>query len=740
MRNGNKPSSASQRLFADAVSSLQGGKLPEAEQAFRKVLKKQPDHPGALNLLGVLLTKLGRFAEAEPYIRHATKVTAGSDATFYNHGLVLKSLDRPLEALDAFSRALALNAQVAETWNNRGTVLNGLGRYDEAISDFDRAIALKPGYAEAFCNKGKPLVQGRRYADALAAFDTALKLDPGLAEAWQGRGDALAVLGRHDDAIAAFAKATALKPDYAEAYCNAGRSLAQLGRHDDALAAFDAALKQRPGLAEAWKGRGTLLAGVRRYDEAIVAFEAALKADSDIEYVLGDLLHAKAHICDWNGMTEGWSKVIHALQGGARVSSPFALLATPASAADQMTCSVIYATDRFPPGQTPLWRGERTSHDRLRLAYLSGDFRDHAFPHLAAAMWERHDRTHFETVAISYGVDDGSAMRARLTRAFEHFIDVRHKSDPDIARLIREMEIDIAVDLTGYTAGMRANVLVQRPAPLQLSYVGYPGTMGAEFIDYIVADPVVIPPEHQRFYTEQIAYLPPSYLVTDGSHRIADVTPTRAQAGLPEHGFVFCSFNNSFKITPDIFDVWMRLLRAVDGSVLWLLAANASGVENLRSEAAARGVAPDRLVFAPRIAVAEHLARHRLADLFLDTIYYGAHTTASDALFAGLPVLTCLGSTFTGRVAASLLNAVGLPELIASSLAEYEAMAIGLARNRERLAALQAKLRRQRLSFPLFDTESFTRRLEAAYQTMWERHQRGEPPRTFSVGAGLMSD
>jgi protein O-GlcNAc transferase len=735
MRNGNKPSSASQRLFADAVSSLQSGKLAEAEQAFRKLLRRQPDHPGALNLLGILLTRLGRFAEAEPYIRRATSVTAGSDATFYNYGLVLYSLNRPLEALDAFARALALNAQVAETWNNRGTVLNALGRYDEAIDDFDQAIALKPGYAEAFCNKGKPLVQKRGYADALAAFDTALELDPDLAEAWQGRGDVLAVLGRHEEAIAAFAKATSSRPDYAEAYCNAAKSLAQMGRHDDALAALDTALKSRPDLAEAWKGRGTLLASLRRYDEAIPAFEAALKADPDIEYVLGDLLHAKAHICDWHGMTEGWSKVIHALQKGARVSPPFALLASPASAADQLTCSAIYAADRFPPSSAQLWRGARASHDRLRIAYLSADFRDHAFPHLAAGMWERHDRTRFETVAISYGVDDGSAMRARLIRAFERFIDVRRTSDPDIARLIRELEIDIAVDLTGYTAGMRANVLVQRPAPLQLSYVGYPGTMGAEFIDYIVADPIVIPPEDRKFYTEQIAYLPPSYLVTDGSHRVADVTPTRAQAGLPEHGFVFCSFNNSFKITPEIFDVWMRLLLATDGSVLWLLEGSASCGQNLRSEATARGVAPDRLVFAARIAVAEHLARHRLADLFLDTIHYGAHTTASDALFVGLPVLTYLGSTFTSRVAASLLDAVGMPELIANSLAEYEAMAIELARNRERLAALQARLMRQRRGFPLFDTESFTRHLEAAYQTMWERHQRGESPRTFTIDA-----
>lgn len=735
MRSDNSSSPADQQLLARAVSFLRNGQLSEAERSFRKLLGKNPNHPVGVNLLGVLLTQRGRFAEAEPYIRQATVITPDSDVTFYNYGLVLKSLNRPLEALDAFSRALALNPQVAETWNNRGTVLNALSRYDEAIGDFDRAISLKPGYAEAFCNKGKPLVQTRRYADALAAFDAALKFAPDLAEAWQGRGDVLAALGRHEEAIAAFAKATSLKPDYAEAYCNAARSLAQMGRQDDASAALDAALKLRPDLAEAWKGRGTLLASLRRYEEAIVAFGAALKADPDIEYVLGDLLHAKAHVCDWRGTAEGWSKVVLALQDGARVSPPFALLASPASAADQMKCSVIYAADRLPSSGTQLWRGERTSHDRLRIAYLSADFREHPTSHLAAGLFEHHDRARFETVAISYGVDDGSAMRARVLRAFDRFTDVRHRSDPDVAKLIRELEIDIAVDLMGYTLGTRVHVLAQRPAPLQVSYLGYPGTLGADFIDYIVADRIVIPQEHQKFYTEQIAYLPGSYQVNDSSHRIADVTPTRAEAGLPEDGFVFCSFNNSFKLTPEIFEVWMALLRGVEGSVLWLLEANASCVENLRSEASARGVAPDRLVFAPRIAVDEHLARHRLADLFLDTAYYGAHTTASDALFAGLPVLTCLGSTFTSRVAASLLTAVGMPELIAASLAEYQAMALALAQDRQRLAALRAKLDGNRQNFPLFDTKAFTRHLETAYQTMWERHQRGEPPQTFAVGA-----
>jgi protein O-GlcNAc transferase len=733
MNGRNSTSRAEEKLFATAVSLLRSGKLAQAERDFRLLLRRRPKHPGALNLLGVLLTQLGRVGEAEPVLKEAGRVTPNSDATAYNHGVALKQLGKLPEALEAFSRALTLNAQVAETWNNRGTVLNALARHDEAIRDFDKALSLKPAYPEALCNKGNPLIQSGRHAEALAAFDAALKLNPALAQAWQGRGDALAALGCHEDAIVAFAKATTLKPDYAEAHCNAGASLARVGRAEDALAAFDTALKLRPDMARAWRGRGTLLGTARRHDEAIAAFERALALDPEIEYVPGDLLHVKAHVCEWQGAAAGWSKVIAGVRSGARVSQPFALLASPASAADQRACSAIYAADRIASAPSSLWHGERAPHASLRVAYLSGDYREHPTVHLMAGLFEQHDRSRFETIALSYGVDDGSAARGRMSRAFDRFVEVRHKSDPEIAKLIREMEIDIVVDLAGFTDGMRLNVLAQRPAPLQVSYLVYPGTLASPFIDYLVADRIVIPEEHAQFYAEQIAYLPDSYQVNDASRPVAEATPTRAEVGLPEGGFVFCSFNNSFKLTPEIFDVWMRLLHAVEGSVLWLLDSNATMVRNLRAEARARDVAPDRVVFAPRVGLAEHLARHRLADLFLDTIHYGAHTTASDALWAGLPVLTCLGSTFPGRVAASLLHAVGLPDLITPTLSEYEALAIGLARDPDRLGALRTRLAGQRLSAPLFRTELSTRHLEAAYRMMWERHQRGEPPRTFDV-------
>ena len=386
------------------------------------------------------------------------------------------------------------------------------------------------------------------------------------------------------------------------------------------------------------------------------------------------------------------------------------------------------------PRVAGIWRGEVYAHDRIRVAYLSGDFREHPVGYLTAGLFEHHDKARFETTAISFGADRDSPMRDRIKGAFENFIDVGRQSDHDIADLVRRLEIDIAVDLMGFTIHNRLGVLARRPAPIQVNYLGYSGTMGADCFDYILADATVIPEEQRAFYSEQVVWLPDCYLVNDDRRAIAERTPTRRECGLPEEGFVFCCFNNSYKLGPTTFAVWMWLLAAMPASVLWLSEANVTAQANLRRAAEQRGVAAERLIFAPRLPdVAEHLARQRQADLFLDTLPYNAHTTASDALWAGVPVLTCPGATFAGRVAASLVKAVGLDELIAPSLADYEARALALARDPARLAALRQKLARNRITAPLFDTERSTRNIEAAYATMVDIWRRGESPRSFSV-------
>jgi predicted O-linked N-acetylglucosamine transferase (SPINDLY family) len=373
-----------------------------------------------------------------------------------------------------------------------------------------------------------------------------------------------------------------------------------------------------------------------------------------------------------------------------------------------------------------------SSGGRIRIAYLSADFHTHATASLIAGLFEHHDRSRFEVSAISFGPDDRSAMRARLQAGFEHFHDVRGLGDRDVARLLADKAIDIAIDLKGHTQGARQGILAFRAAPVQVSYLGFPGTSGADFMDYLIADAVVLPPAQQGYFTEKIAYLPHSYQANDFARKIA-ATPGRQATGLPDASFVFCSFNNSWKITAAIFAIWMRLLAAVPGSLLWLIADNDGACANLRRAAAEQGVDPHRLVFAPRLPEPEHLARQRLADLFLDTLPYNAHTTASDALWVGLPVLTCRSASFPGRVGTSLLQAIGLPELVTESLAEYEAAALRLATDPALLQALREKLSRNRLSFPLFDTDRFRRDIEAAYTRMWEIAKRGEPPRAFAV-------
>ena len=446
----------------------------------------------------------------------------------------------------------------------------------------------------------------------------------------------------------------------------------------------------------------------------------------------GHLVFCRLQCCDWRRLTQDRADIASGLVAGKSVIQPLINARLSSSPADQLQCARIFAR-RWPASPSPFWRREPYHHDKIRVAYISADFCDHATSWLAAGLFEHHDRTRFETIAVSLFADDGSEMRSRTRTAFDVFIDAECRTDAEIAGLLRQMEVDIAVDLMGFASGCRPGILALRPAPVQVNYLGYPGTMGAAYVDYILADRIVIPSEHRSFYTEKIAILPDTYQCNDAKRPIAEKTPSRAEAGLPAEGFVFCCFNDTSKITPEIFDVWMSLLKDVHGSVLWLLENNPEATRNLRREAQARAVDGGRLIFAPHMKLGEHLARHRLADIFLDTLPYGAHTTASDSLWAGVPVLTCMGTSFAGRVAASLLHGIAIPELITNSFEDYAALALKLARDQTGLAAIKTKLARNRDTRPLFDTARFTRNFEAALATMHARQQSGEPPADFAV-------
>jgi predicted O-linked N-acetylglucosamine transferase (SPINDLY family) len=721
------------QTFQQALAALKAGNLNEAERLFKTVLRASPAHIATLNLLGITLTQLGHFAEAETYLRLALREQPKSDATLYNYGSVLKALNRPEEALERFTEALAINPAAPETWNNRGTVLNELKRHERALEDFDRAIALNPRFAEAFYNKGKSLTMLKRFEEALADYQRALALQPDFAEAWLGRGKIFNELKQYADALDAYDRALSLKAGLAEAWLGRGNVFTDLKRHDDALAAYDKALALKPGLAEAWLGRGNVFNDFKQFNEAFAAYDKALALEPRLNYAASARLHAKLYLCDWSNLDAEIDDLLSLMRTQNVLSIPFALLSISSSPADQLLCARGHVHDQ--PAFPALWRGEIYSHDRIRVAYLSADFHEHPIANSAIGLYERHDRSRFDATAISFGPDRNSPMRERIKGAFEHFIDVAHKTDQEIAHLVRELEIDIAVDLMGHTENARPGILARRPAPIQVSYLGFLGTMGAAYIDYVIANEIVLPPEQQRYYTESIVHLPGCFLPNDNRLKIAPVTPSRPDAGLPSTGFVFCSFNATYKFSPAMFELWMRLLHKVEGSVLWLLESNAEAAVNLRREAQRCGIDPGRLVFAPRITLSAHLARQRLADLFLDTTPYNAGATAAASLWSGVPVLTAIGETFVGRMAASILHAVGLAELVTESLPDYEALALKIAAEPAYRAALKDKLARNRGAYPLFDTARSTRHIEAAYISMWQARQNGDLPAGFAVKA-----
>ncbi len=751
-----------------AVSAYKAGRFVEAERICQQIISAKHDFFDALYLLAVVQSSLGQNDLALENFERALALRPDYAQAYYNRGVTLRELKRPEEALASFDRVLALDPSHPEASNNRGNALRDLNlyeealasfdhaltvrpsyakalynrgvtlqelrRYDEALASFDRVLTIKPDYAEAFNNRGAALKELRRYDEALASFDKALALSPNYSQAHYNRGVTLQELNQFDEALASYDKALAIEPNYAEAFANRGAALKQLKRFEEALVSFDKALALNPNFADAFYNRGLTFRELTRFNEALASYEQALAVKPDHTRAFGGIIDCLSNLCDWRRAINIADDVVTHVWEKKSIISPLALLGYSGDPLLQLQCSRNFVDDRVPSLSRKLWTGTTSIRDKLRVAYLSADFRSHPVAYLMAELFEQHHRSQFEIFGISFGVDDHSEMRKRLVAAFDEFHDVRRKSDKEVAELLCDLQIDVAIDLMGYTQDSRPGIFACRPAPVQVNYLGYPGTTGAEFIDYIIADKTVAPFEHQRFYTEKIIHLPDCFQVNDRKRRIAAHTPTRNDAGLPAEGFVFCCFNNNWKITPATFDVWMRLLGSVDGSVLWLSQANDAAIRNLRREVGARGIDASRLIFAPRVmGLGDHLARLRLADLFLDTIPFNAHTTASDALWAGLPLLTCKGEAFAGRVAASLLHAIGVPELVTSNLEEYQALALKLAHDSSQLTEIKAKIAYNRDTFPLFNTDRFTRHIEAAYTTMWEIWQRGEAPKSFSV-------
>ena len=620
-----------------------------------------------------------------------------------------------------------------------GSILGAKKKFDEAAAVLARAIAVDPSRPLAHFNFANVLRRLGRYEEALVAIDAHLALKPENVEAIALRADSCIELGRPDEALRSAERAIALAPAYPEAHNIRGAALAELARYAEARASFGQAVALNPRMAKAFRNRALAELQLNEHDRALASFEQALAVEPNLDYVDGMMCHTRQKICAWSGLDAQVARIRRAVAAGRRAAEPFIVVSISDSNDLNQKAAATFLADKVKCPSPPLPAAFKRGRSKIHIGYFSSNLRNHPMGHVMAGVLERHDRTRFEVSAFLFARGAADATTQRLAPAFDRFLDLRDQSAEQIAEQARNLAVDVAIDLNGFADDYRIAIFAHRAAPIQVNFLGFPGTTAAPFIDYLIADRVAIPESQGVHFSERIVRLPNSYFPYDRTREIADETPSRESLSLPASGFVFCCFNNSYKILPDVFESWMRILRQTPGSVLWLLRDNELMAQNLRREAQARGIDPNRLAFAERMSTGEHLARHRLADLFLDTLPCNAHTTACDALWAGLPVLTQIGETFAGRVAASVLTAIGLPEMIVHSEAEYEAVAVDLATNPGRLAAIRAKLVTNRLTTPLFDTERFTRDLERAFEAMYERHRLGFPPEDIELAATVRS-
>lgn len=705
--------------------------LDEALTCYQKALSLKPNLPETHNSMGCVYRLQGRLDKAIVSCQRAVSLNPIYAEGHSGLGNAYLDQGRLDDAVACYRKAIVLKPDFAEAHNNLGTVLGKLDKSDEAIAACQQALALKPRYAEAYYNLGNAYRARHEPEQAKAAYAKSLSLNPGFAAAHFCLGNAYEDQGRHDEAVVCYKRAIAVQPNYFEALCNLAAALGVQERFDEAIVYFQQALAIKADDADIQHCFGNMLLERGRFKEAVVHYRKAVELKpEDAGYRL-NLVHALQQLCEWQGLGANIELLRKAAletpPADTVLLSPFSFLMLPgATAEEQRRCAETWARLRYQP--RPVGRAEprfdfgRPGGKKIHVGYLSFDFHHHATAHLMAQVFELHDRERFRITAYSYGPDDGSAMRKRLEKAFERFVELRGRSDEESARMIHEDRVDILVDIKGYTQGSRSGILALRPVPVQVNYLGYPGTMGASFVDYLIADRFIVPPEHEKYYTETVIRLPDCYQPNDRTRPLPEA-PGRKACGLPEDGLVFCSFNQTYKITPAMFDVWCRLLKAVPDSVMWLLASNPDAEPNLRREAEARGVTADRIVMAPLVSPEEHLARMQCADLFLDTAPCNAHTTCSDALWMGLPVVTWSGETFPSRVAGSLLTAMGVPELIADSLDDYYALAYDLASDIAKRDGIRSKLVANRDTAPLFDSVRLSRNLEEAYLEMWQRRQ-----------------
>jgi predicted O-linked N-acetylglucosamine transferase (SPINDLY family) len=674
-----------------ALDLLKKNDFINAKLIYENILAVDKKNSDALFFLSVILIKFKNYKKAGDLLEEVVSIKPNFADAYNNLGICLEKLNDLDGAKKNYNLAIDNRPNFAEAYNNIGVVFQKLRNFDQAILQYKKAINYKNLYLDAYINLANLFKEIKQFEEAIKNYDLAINLNPNLAEVYNNKGNALKEIRNFEEAIKNYDLAINLNPNFAEAYFNAA----------------------------------TALQDIKNFEKAVLYFEKALLLDKEIPFCKGYLLHAKMLCCNWSGLNELYKEIYNDVEKNRFSATPFGYQAICDDESNLQKCAQLYSSKRFPEIKNNLFSKKISKNKKIKIGYLCGEFREQATSILMTEVWEKHNKEDFEIIAFDSGWDDKSLRRNRIIKAFDKFIDISKVSDFDAAKLIHKEQIDILINLNGFFGTGRPVVFSYRPAGIQINYLGFPGTIGSKYIDYILCDKTVVPLESKKFYNEKIIYFPDSYQANDTKRNISDKKFLREELSLPKKSFVFCCFNNNYKITPNMFDVWARLLKKIDNSVLWLIEGNSEATENLKKEAKIRNIDASRLIFAKRMKLEDHLARHKNADLFLDTLPYNAHTTASDSLWAGLPVLTCLGKAFPGRVAASLLRSLDLPELITYSENEYVAKAEELALNPERLRVIKNKLDTNKFSQPLFNAELFCRSLESAFKIIFEKYSLG---------------
>jgi tetratricopeptide (TPR) repeat protein len=710
-----------------SLQNIQSGRLDEAERLLKQVIKIQPKNADALCFLSVVSAHKLNYQEALIAIDKAIEASPRFPLAYSNKGNILKELGRYDEAIASLDKAIQLDRNFVEAYNNKGNVLQAIEDYEEAILSYNKAISIDSNFVQAYNNKGNAFERLHQFEEALDCYLKALAINPNYAEAYSNRGLVFFKLKRYSEALSEFDKAIVINPLLSEAWTHKGEVLHELEYFSDAISHFDKALEIKPNFAEAWADKAAAYGAMKSYADSLSSYERAYSIKPTLNYLLGDFVHTQMFICDWTNIEDRLVELQNRIISGDRAASPFKVLSAFDSPKLNLLSAKSWVTDKFPTSKE-LVVFEKNKHSKIKVGYFSADFINHPVAILTSELFELHDRNRFEVYGFSLArPNPEDQVQIRLRNTFDKFIDIQDIPTQEVVRMAREMELDIAIDLGGHTLNAPTQIMASRVAPLQINYLGYPGTMGADYIDYIIADKILIPADSREFYSEKVIYLPDSYMVDDSSRLPSSRIFTRQECGLPEEGFVFCCFNNSYKFNKKMLKSWVKILNATPKSVVWISENTEIFRKNLIAEFEKMGINGSRIIFAKRMdPMADHLARYKLADLFLDTNPYNAHTTAVDALKAGIPVLTLLGNVFAGRVAASLLSAIGLQELIVDSLREYEALAIDLANNPQKIKYFKNRLKENQNKEPLFNTKLYVKNIESAFIEIHRRHIEGD--------------